>query len=816
MRVVSARLMVIPVVLALAIGIAHNRTGPASAQEPSPTAGMNGVTEVIFAERKPADDGHWYANIGYKAYDPSRKNYRDGGRLCKLDLTTGKVTALIDDPKGGIRDPQVHYDGKRIIFSWRRNGGENYNLYEINSDGAGLKQITSGPYDDFEPTYTSEGSIMFVSTRCNRWVNCWLTPVAIIYKCDSDGNNIHPISCNTEQDNTPWPLPDGRILYMRWEYVDRSQVDYHHLWTMNPDGTGQMVYYGNFHPSTVMLDAKPIPNTDKVVSIFSPGHGMKEHEGFVTVVDPKNGPDSIPSARRVSDRTVRDPWAFSENCFMAASGASIVVMDGSGRMQTIYTLPEEGRRAGMWIHEPRPLCPRPPERQVKPKVKPEQATGTFVLADVYTGRRMDGVKRGDIKKLLILELLPKPINYTGGMEPMSYGGTFTLERVLGTVPVEPDGSAYFEVPAMRSVFFVALDENNMSVKRMQSWTTVMPGEINGCVGCHEQRERTSTDAKSGTLMAVRRPPSKIRPIAGVPDVIDFPRDIQPILDKHCVTCHNPDDYKAGLDLTGGHGPMYSLSYIALTVRGQFADGRNRAQSNYPPRALGSSASPLLNQMNGGKYGVTAKEFETVRLWIESGAAYPGTYSALGTGSIGQYTENNASERYDLDWASTRKAREAIHSRCASCHSGNKSVPDCVSNDGAAHTRHLVYNLTLPEKSLMLKAPLATSGGGHGTCKDANGKPVFADTSDPDYKTILAMIDEAHAKLNEIKRFDMPGFIPRADYIREMRRYGLIDKTYKPGDPIDCYALDRKYWESMWYRPPGWGGGISSASRRFRR
>ena len=212
-------------------------------------------------------------------------------------------------------------------------------------------------------------------------------------------------------------------------------------------------------------------------------------------------------------------------------------------------------------------------------------------------------------------------------------------------------------------------------------------------------------------MAVRRPPSKIQPIAGVPDVIDFPRDIQPILDKHCVSCHNPDDYKAGMDLTGGHGPMYSLSYIALTVRGQFADGRNRAQSNYPPRALGSSASPLLKQMSDGKYGVTDREFDTVRLWIESGAAYPGTYAALGTGSIGAYTENNPSERYDLDWASTKKAMETIHRRCESCHSGNKSVPDCVSNDGAAHTRHLVYNLTLPEKSLMLKAPLASSAGG---------------------------------------------------------------------------------------------------------
>ena len=273
------RLTIVFIALALAVGVVYYRTGPAAAQEPSPTAGMKGVNEIIFAERGVCDDPHWYANIGYKAYDPSRKNYLDGGKLCKLDLTTGKVTALIDDPKGSIRDPQVNYDGNGSSSRGGVTAGRTTIYIEINSDGTGLRQITSGPYNDFEPTYISEGGIVFVSTRCNRWVNCWLTPVANIYKCDSDGKNIHPISCNTEQDNTPWPLPDGRIIYMRWEYVDRSQVDYHHLWTMNPDGTGQMVYYGNFHPSTVMLDSKPIPGTDKVVSIFSPGHGIKGARG---------------------------------------------------------------------------------------------------------------------------------------------------------------------------------------------------------------------------------------------------------------------------------------------------------------------------------------------------------------------------------------------------------------------------------------------------------------------------------------------------------------------------------------------------------
>ena len=189
-----------------------------------------------------------------------------------------------------MRDPQVHYDGQKILFSYRKGGTEHYHLYEINADGTGLRQLTDGPYDDIEPTYLPDGDIVFVSTRCKRWVNCWLTQVAVLYRCDADGRNIRPISSNNEHDNTPWPLPDGRILYTRWEYVDRSQVHYHHLWAANPDGTGQMICYGNLHPGIVMIDAKPIPGTDKVVAIFSPGHGQREHAGEVTIVDPKRRP----------------------------------------------------------------------------------------------------------------------------------------------------------------------------------------------------------------------------------------------------------------------------------------------------------------------------------------------------------------------------------------------------------------------------------------------------------------------------------------------------------------------------------------------
>jgi len=452
---------------------------------------MRGVEDIVFAVRQPGRDGHWYANFGYYAADERSLLYGPGGRLCRLNLRSGQVSVLLDDPKGGIRDPQVHYDAQKILFSYRKGDSRYYNLHEIHVDGSGLRQLTDGPWDDIEPTYLPDGGIVFVSSRCERWVNCWLTHVAVLYRCDADGRNLRPISSNNEHDNTPAVLPDGRILYTRWEYVDRSQVDYHHLWVVNPDGTGQMVYYGNQQPGTVMIDSVPIPGTGRIASIFSPGHGQREHDGVVTIVDPRAGPDARPFARHISRGAhFRDPWAFSEDCFLLSNGTQLLLMNGRGMTQAIYSLPEADRRAGLQVHEPRPLLARPRERVIPPRVSPGSDTGRLILVNVNVGRNMRGVRPGEIRRLLVLETLPKPINFTGGMEPLSYGGTFTLERILGTVPVEPDGSAYFEVPALRSLFFVALDENDLSVRRMQSFVTVQPGETTSCVGCHESRAAT--------------------------------------------------------------------------------------------------------------------------------------------------------------------------------------------------------------------------------------------------------------------------------------------------------------------------------------
>ena len=225
------------------------------------------------------------------------------------------------------------------------------------------------------------------------------------------------------------------------------------------------------------------------------------------LVDPKAGPDDLSSVRVLTkDHNYRDPWAFSEQCFLAARGNSVVLLDGCGQEEKIFSLSETETKAGLWCHEPRPVAPRPRERVVVDRTLPDERKGTMVLMDARIGSNMQGVGKDEIKQLLVLESLPKPINFTGGMEPLSYGGTFTLERVLGTVPVEADGSAHFEVPALRSVFFVALDARGHAVKRMQSFTGVQPGETIGCIGCHEHRSSAAIRwlrADRGTTPAQR-------------------------------------------------------------------------------------------------------------------------------------------------------------------------------------------------------------------------------------------------------------------------------------------------------------------------
>ena len=778
------------------------------------------LAEIVFATRNTVSDGHWYANFGYYCTSPERRTHGTQGRLCAWNLQTGALRLLVDDPDGAVRDPSVSYDAKKIVFAYRPAGTLHYHLYEIGSDGRGLRQLTDGGYDDIEPCWLPDGGIVFVSGRARRWVNCWLTQVATVHRCDADGRNVRMLSANIEQDNTPWPLPDGRLLYMRWEYVDRNQVNFHHLWTMNPDGTQHSVFFGNLHPGGLFIDAKPLPHGDDVLFIDSPGHGNVEHKGFVARVSAKQGPDARQNLRRISrTNSFRDPWALANDLFLAARDRDLVLMDPLGRERVLYSLPPAFTNC--WLHEPRPLLPREREPLIADKTDPAQSNGVFFLENVYEGRQMAGVAQGTVTRLMILESLPKPINFTGGMDPLSYVGTFTLPRVLGTVPVAPDGSAHFSAPALRPLFFVALDGQGRAVKRMQSFTQLMPGEHQGCTGCHEPRTSAPRPYAAGTVTAARRLPSAIDAADRAFDVPDFPRHVQPVLDRHCVRCHNPDDRKGGVDLCGDRGPMFSMGYYNLVAWGQIADGRNYAKSNYAPYALGSGGSPLMKKLDGSHHSAqpSPREIATVALWLDASAPYPGTYAALGCGMIGGYEQNKQVLENDKAWPDTTAAQPVFEQRCAACHTQDrKPLPRHLSDENGlsfwepkmddprirAH-RHNLFDLTRPEKSLFLRAPLAKAAGGLGLCTSggADGpSAVFSSTSDPGYAALYAMIDAGRRRLNDIKRFDMPGFRPRPEYLREMKRYAILPEAFDIGkDPVDPYALDRQYWDSFIYRPP---------------
>ena len=303
------------------------------------------------------------------------------------------------------------------------------------------------------------------------------------------------------------------------------------------------------------------------------------------------------------------------------------------------------------------------------------------------------------------------------------------------------------------------------------------------------------------LLATQRPASQIEPFANIADVVDFPRDIQPILDQHCTACHNPDRREAEVDLTGDRTPCYSQSYLTMIKKRLISDGRNGG-GNRLPRTIGSSASRIMKLIDGQHYDarLSARERQQLILWLETGATYAGTYAAYFSGMV-----------------SVKFPVAEMTRRCGKCHGvkpGQQrrldwegydtrpwtSLPLEFGDEGPAAT---LCNLSHPEKSPLLLAPLDSQAGGFGICKPqsavADSPQVFADTDDPFYRQLLAAIRDASARLVESKRFDMPGYRPNPHYVREMQRYGILSRDLAPDAPIDPYATDQAYWSSLWHR-----------------
>ena len=538
-------------------------------------AALRGYCGKIVFTRHYLMGGSHYAYTEGLSDAQRERHFRPGSALCLLDVTGAAPTVetLIDSPDGVIRDPDVSYDGKRILFAWKKSDRQDdYHLYEMDVATRKTRQLTFGlGFADYESCYLPDGNILFNSTRCVQIVDCWWTEVSNMYLCDKDGKFIRRIAFDQVHSNYPQVLDDGRVVYTRWDYNDRGQLYPQPLFQMNIDGTSQTEYYGNnsWFPTTI-AHARGIPGTSKVMAIAT-GHHSRQ-KGKLCIVDSSKGRQEASGVQLIAPvvetKSVRVdsygqrgdqhqyPYPFSEKEFLTTFRA-----DGSRLRFGIYFMRDDATRELLAVNSKQDSNqPVPLKTRKIPTIRPttvdyRKKTGTFYVQDVYIGPGLKGIKRGVVKSLRVvaLDFRAAGIGSNGNRGPAGgalvstpisiNNGTWDVKSVLGDTKVHSDGSAFFEVPARLPVYFQLLDEKNHVVQSMRSWSTLQPGEKFSCVGCHENKNEISLS--TGTTMAMKAGPKPLDPIFGPPRGFSFPKMVQPILDKHCIKCHKDTTKKLG-------------------------------------------------------------------------------------------------------------------------------------------------------------------------------------------------------------------------------------------------------------------------------
>jgi len=621
---------------------------------------------------------------------------RPGGGIFVLDEPgrSMKCRQLAEGelPQGSYQHPEISYDGRRVLFAfcpventpkdWEEHGEHFFHLYEMAADGAGLRQLTDGPCDDFAPKYLPNGKIVFVSTRCGSYSRCGPGHAAAytLTTIESDGSDLRPISFHETHEWDPAVLHDGSIVYTRWDYVDRNAAYYQQLWSVRPDGSNVRIFYGNntFNPMGVW-EARSVPGSNRVMATAAAHHAMTA--GSIILVDVARGVDGLEplerltpdapfpeseaevepgwyseahgyrppetplEARRWPGHCYRTPYPLSEDFFLAAYSFQgligeeranepnmfgIYLVDRFGNKELLYRDPNI---SSLW---PVPLRPRSQSPLVTiPPRTPELCDpdrveqGTFFLQDVYeSDPRLPATT---IKELRIVEVLPKTTPYESdpwlGLPRAAPG-----KQVLGTVPVESDGSAYFCAPAGVPLMFQALDEQGQAVQMMRSITYLQSGETISCVGCHEHR--MTAPPGNRMALALQRAPSTIQPGPDGSNPLSYPLLVQPVLDKHCVSCHNPRRADGDIVLTGSVQGQYTASYHALaplvsTTYWQWERGwrdKNSEPFTLPGHfgARGSRLTKLLEEGHGD-IQLRGEDWDRLVTWMDANALFYGTF-----------------------------------------------------------------------------------------------------------------------------------------------------------------------------------------------
>ncbi len=732
-------------------------------------AGQLGFSKLVLIQRREINPTHVYTQH-VEGFGPGGGLYvwtvgKDGGSLQQLVAT----------PQGQILDCDLSYDAKEILFSWKQNGEDSYHLYTINTDGTDLKQLTEGKWHDYNGCFLPDGGLAFLSTRSVRFAYCWRSPVGVLYRLERDGSNVRRLSSSIVNDFTPSVRSDGRIIYSRWEYVDKPAIPIQSLWTINPDGTGLAVFYGNrvLSPATFM-EARSIPGRRETLCILTAHNGPAR--GAVGLLDPAYGVNAQEALTNLTPELnigkvdqgsgnhvqgpYENPYPLDAQYFLVSKKGRIIVRDYAGRQQTTVVAPRDG--LGFYAPTPLRLRERPPViTSMLPDKTGEEGWATVFVQDVYNGLEPI-VKRGEVKQICVVQEMKKTIRIPVELRAFDFqfpviscGATYASKTVWGYVPVGEDGSACFQVPAGVPLYFMALDAEGRAVQRMRSFTHFMPGEVQGCVGCHESRSQTSPARRPVTL----QPLALQTPEWGGPTGFDYATIVQPVLDKYCIRCHSGATPPKKVDLTGDKTDYFNVSYEWL-ARGRKGNSFTNWDSPYvnwiptyngheanillvAPKTWGSPKSLVADLILAGhpdetgkpRYQMDEASRRRIFTWIDLNVPYYGTSEAA-------YPDRQGCRRIlpaDLE----QTLAEVVQRRCAECHA-NGQIP-----------RQWWTRVTNPQLNNFLSAPLAKSAGGSEAC----GRAVFANTTDPDYQAILKTFEPIAKLLQESPRDDMPGSKP---------------------------------------------------------
>ena len=591
----------------------------------------------------------------------------------------------VHKPKTGrlVQHPELHFDGDRLVFCMP--GPKNaFQVFEINIDGTGLRQITTdtGPdVDNGDPCYLPDGRIIFNSTRGFIAVPCHdgTSYVSNLCMCNADGSGTRMLTFDQESNWYPTVLDNGRVLYTRYEYANISHQFGRLLFHMNPDGTNQCEYYGSnsYWPNSIFY-ARPIPGHPSMVVGVVCGHHGPNRTGRLVLFDPARGRretegvvQTIPGWGKPVKRVVVDalyggdwpkfvnPWPLSDKYYLASARLhpdqeeyALYLVDVFDNVTEIY------RQQDCSLFEPIPIRRRKRPAVIPDRVVPGATEATVALSDVYEGRAMEGVPRGTVKRLRVFtyNYMYRDTNRRGFGHLATPGvdGPWEPRYILGTVPVREDGSALFTVPANTPISLQPIDVDGRAVQQMRSWFSAMPGEAISCVGCHEQQNTSPVANAVGVPYGA---PDRIEHWRGKPRGFDFELEVQPVLDRFCVGCHDSsqpgrpdlsrksDDEKKRINAAYHKATESTIrtvltpSFIALHpyVR------RSHSESNYSLQAAAefcADTSPLVQMLHKGHHRVRLDADARDRLytWIDLGAPDHGSWKYSEWGAPSNYYE----------------------------------------------------------------------------------------------------------------------------------------------------------------------------------